>query len=283
MALTTYVQAKDQAGALKKIGAWLFGDLYLSAHVPTDSSGNEIAVATIIGAVNETAPASDTASSGLSGRLQRIAQRITSLIALVPTALTGSGNFKVAVQEALPAGTNLVGKVNVSGEKMVMATFTTLTRPANTTPYSINDSISDNATAGSVTALYADVSDTNDDPIIITELLVDTNDTGLGNGVLIRAYLYNSDPTASSGVGAGDNAAFSNKRAGFIGTMSGSFRLFSDGGKARLVPDAGSIIVAAPSTGGKRYWVQYQTLTAFTPSANSTTLDGKLKGFQGRA
>lgn len=40
-----------------------------------------------IGAVNETAPASDTASSGLNGRLQRIAQRITSLIAQIPATL----------------------------------------------------------------------------------------------------------------------------------------------------------------------------------------------------
>lgn len=36
----------------------------------------------MIGALTETAPATDTASSGLNGRLQRIAQRITSLIAL---------------------------------------------------------------------------------------------------------------------------------------------------------------------------------------------------------
>jgi hypothetical protein len=39
------------------------------------------------GALTETAPATDTASSGLNGRLQRIAQRITSLIALLPTSL----------------------------------------------------------------------------------------------------------------------------------------------------------------------------------------------------
>jgi hypothetical protein len=52
-----------------------------------DSTGTEIALATQIGAVGETAPASDTASSGLNGRLQRIAQRITSLIALLPVSL----------------------------------------------------------------------------------------------------------------------------------------------------------------------------------------------------
>lgn len=48
----------------------------------------------IIGIVTETAPATDTASSGLNGRLQRIAQRLTSLIALLPAALGASGGLK---------------------------------------------------------------------------------------------------------------------------------------------------------------------------------------------
>ena len=48
-----------------------------------------------IGALLETAPISDTASSGLNGRLQRIAQRLTSIIALLPTALGGGGGLKV--------------------------------------------------------------------------------------------------------------------------------------------------------------------------------------------
>lgn len=42
---------------------------------------------TLEGAVTETAPATDTASSGLNGRLQRIAQRLTSLIALFGSTL----------------------------------------------------------------------------------------------------------------------------------------------------------------------------------------------------
>lgn len=40
-----------------------------------------------LGSLTETAPASDTASSGLNGRLQRVAQRLTSLIALLPASL----------------------------------------------------------------------------------------------------------------------------------------------------------------------------------------------------
>jgi hypothetical protein len=53
-----------------------------------------------IGIITETAPASDTASSGLNGRLQRIAQRITSLIALVPASLgqkTMANSFAVTI------------------------------------------------------------------------------------------------------------------------------------------------------------------------------------------
>lgn len=48
-----------------------------------------------VGSLTETAPGTDTASSGLNGRLQRIAQRITSLIALLPTSLGAGGGLKV--------------------------------------------------------------------------------------------------------------------------------------------------------------------------------------------
>lgn len=65
-----------------------------------DASSLPVALSTedvaLVGATGETAPASDTASSGLNGRLQRIAQRITSLIALVPAALVG-GRFDINV------------------------------------------------------------------------------------------------------------------------------------------------------------------------------------------
>lgn len=74
------------------------------------TSGNQSTLNTSVGATNESAAGSDTATSGLNGRLQRIAQRTTSLIALVPAALTGSGNFKTALQEAIPAGSNLIGR-----------------------------------------------------------------------------------------------------------------------------------------------------------------------------
>jgi len=176
--------------------------------------------------------------------------------------------------EALPSGA-VYGPINVA--------FATLTRPANTTPYSINDSISNDGAAGSVTALAATVADLDDAPLILTHIGLDTNDTGLG-GKLVRAWVYRSDPTADSGVGAGDNAAFANKKAGLIGTFIGTLFAMSDGAFGNLLPEGGvGHFVCVPESGGKRLWVQYQTLSDFTSSANSTTLTGHLKGFQARA
>jgi hypothetical protein len=50
---------------------------------------------TKIGSLTETAPTTDIASSGINGRLQRIAQRLSSLIGLLPTALTGNNALRV--------------------------------------------------------------------------------------------------------------------------------------------------------------------------------------------
>lgn len=83
----------------------------------TDAASRPVAFSTEgkaqLGAVTETAPATDTASSGLNGRLQRIAQRITSMIALLPAALGAGGGLKVQVYNA--AGTAVDPVAAVSG------------------------------------------------------------------------------------------------------------------------------------------------------------------------
>lgn len=50
---------------------------------------------TKVGSLTEAAPGTDTASSGLNGRLQRIAQRLSSLITLLPGSLGAGGGLKV--------------------------------------------------------------------------------------------------------------------------------------------------------------------------------------------
>ncbi len=63
-----------------------------AASFPVALSTEDVA---LVGSLTETAPATDTASSGLNGRLQRVAQRLTSIIALLPTALGAGGGIKV--------------------------------------------------------------------------------------------------------------------------------------------------------------------------------------------
>lgn len=181
----------------------------------------------------------------------------------------------------LGAGTNEIGKANWRHFNVLGAT---LTRPANQTPYTGNDSVSNDGTAGNVTALTSnDLSDVNDDPINLTEILMDSTDTAVGVALAtMRLHLFNSDPTASSGVVAGDNIAYSNKKAGWFGSFSGVMRPFSDGSKGVFVPDEGASRLALPASAAKNIWWQLQTIAAFTPSANSTTFTPRFKGFQGR-
>lgn len=87
------------------------------------TAANQSAQTTLFGAVTETAPASDTASSGLNGRLQRVAQRISSLIALLPTALGAGGGLRVdGSGTALPvSGTVAVSNPSSVGGTLVVA------------------------------------------------------------------------------------------------------------------------------------------------------------------
>jgi hypothetical protein len=179
----------------------------------------------------------------------------------------------------LAAGTALIGKVKT---KFIVAAASAYTRPANTTAYTANDAVSNNGTAGSVTAISLSLSDVNDDTVTLERIRILSTDTGV-QGKNFRVWLFNSDPTANSGVGGGDNAAWSQKQAGFIGSMSGTFRAFSDGAGAVCIPDEGTRIITAPVTGAKTVFALLQTLDAFTPSANSTTFTLTAEGFQGAA
>lgn len=159
-----------------------------------------------------------------------------------------------------------------------------MARPGNVTPYSVGDGVMNNATAGSVVALAFAIGDLADAPLLLTHLELLSTDTGpAAAGATFEAWLFNTDPTLNTGVGAGDNAAFSQKQAGFIGRMQGTFIAASDGSMAICAPVEGSFIPTAPVSGGVTIYALLKTLTAFTPSANSTTFTATLKGLQGRA
>ena len=102
-----------------------------------------------LGSLTETAPASDTASSGLNGRLQRIAQRITSLIALLPASLgakAASASLSVVPAgleyETVAAGqtAQAMGATGATGDYLSHVVFQPVTTAAGTS------TILDNAT-----------------------------------------------------------------------------------------------------------------------------------------
>jgi len=115
------------------------------------------AINTKTGALTETAPATDTASSGINGRLQRIAQRVTSLIALVPTALTASGNYKTATNElnVLIAGEDIDNDVLKVESRYSFANITTQTSTVvKSGPGLLKRIIFGQALASGVVAIY---------------------------------------------------------------------------------------------------------------------------------
>lgn len=92
------------------------------------------ALRVLTGAVNEAAPASDTASSGLNGRLQRIAQRITSLIAVFPAALgaqTSANSFSIVPASDATFTVKPKALTNSYDEYLTLTTVETFTAPAN--------------------------------------------------------------------------------------------------------------------------------------------------------
>ncbi|HEY8272157.1 MAG TPA: hypothetical protein VIG33_14805 [Pseudobdellovibrionaceae bacterium] len=118
------------------------------------TSAKQDAEAVLVGAVNETAPASDTASSGLNGRLQRIAQRITSLIALLPASIgqkAMTASFPVVLasdQASVPVAatlsaetTKVIGTVNLSAAQTLATVTTVSTVTAVTTLGTITNAV----------------------------------------------------------------------------------------------------------------------------------------------
>lgn len=92
--------SRTQRVAIDTTQAPTVGSALSTASVPVVMATDDV----MIGSKTETAPASDTASSGLNGRLQRIAQRLTTLInSLIPTA-TANGMSRSRVTAA--ASTN---------------------------------------------------------------------------------------------------------------------------------------------------------------------------------
>lgn len=118
------IGVKDGSGNLQPV---IQGQATMASSLPVVIASDQ--ALPIIGSVTETAPATDTASSGLNGRLQRVAQRLTSLIALLPASLgskVSASSLAVVVasdQAAIPvtiAGNQATNVAQINGVTPLM-------------------------------------------------------------------------------------------------------------------------------------------------------------------
>lgn len=194
-----YQRVKVDLGGDGAASPLLAGAQAASGSLPVTQSTEDVAR---MGSVTETAPASDTASSGLNGRLQRIAQRITSLIALVPTALTGSGSFKVHVNEAITAGEAHLGEVG--GKTSVFS----VTLSCDTSAYASGDLIADTQ---QMDAFFRKTDGTG---VISSINIIDEDNQGVAFYII-----FMSTSTSLGTENSAPNISDANLSSGFIGIV----------------------------------------------------------------
>jgi hypothetical protein len=108
------IDVKDAAGLTVAVEKPLPpGRVAAASSRPVALSTEDLAV---VGGLTETAPTTDTASSGLNGRMQRLAQRFSTLIGLVPTSLATGGGLRVTVQDTAGAALDYTLPALVGGD-----------------------------------------------------------------------------------------------------------------------------------------------------------------------
>jgi hypothetical protein len=101
-----YQRVKVSVGAPDNAADLAFGAAAAASSLPVTQSTEDVAR---VGSLTETAPTTDTASSGLNGRLQRVAQRLSSLIGGIggvsDTAWTTGDGSVISVLKSLASDT----------------------------------------------------------------------------------------------------------------------------------------------------------------------------------
>lgn len=234
---------------------------------------------TSTGSLTETAPATDTASSGLNGRLQRIAQRLTTLLAVFPTTIdTNSGNKSASTlrvvlatdqptlsnaQPVTPAATEVhLGQI---GGTTVLAAGT-MTRPSDTNGYIAGDGVTtatSSASAMSVTGA-ARVSAGSG---VIFGGRASKSTTGT-SAASFRIWLYQGTPTAIPNDNAAFTAAVHADYLTLIGTASFDFAngiVGSDGVEVPITLDRSPMAFKLAS--GTSLTVIWEARASYSPSS----------------
>lgn len=237
--------------------------------------------ATQTGSITETAPATDTASSGLNGRLQRIAQRLTSLITALGTPFQAGGFIGNTTFASTQSGTWTVQPGNtanttawkVDGSAVVQPTigFTAIAggsfvRPSDTNVYASGDLVANSTTAGSVVPITVAAGRVNDGTGMVRRVRLTTSSTGVTNKSF-RVHFYKTTPTVTNG----DNGVWLSTESTYLGACDVTIdKAFSDGAKGVGAPNAGSEINFAPSSGTQNIFALIEARAAYTPTSAET-------------
>ena len=160
------------------------------------TSAQQTSQSTLFGAVTETAPGTDTASSGLNGRLQRIAQNLTTLIAKFTL---GAGTATAALRTTLASDDPLVAGMT----RGVLAPTTTITRPADTSAYTAGDAFANSTSAPTAGGfVLTSVVAATGKSAILTDIIIESSNVPT-TPLQGEIWLFNASVTAIN-----DNAAF---------------------------------------------------------------------------
>ena len=199
------------------------GTLHTDATIAGDINVNTDELEDRTGAKTETAPATDTASSGLNGRLQRIAQRLTTIIAGI----------------SLLAGEAHVGEIG--GYKR--SSSIEFTRPSDTTAYAALDviapatlSVTDATNASPIVITTAAHSLSDGDAVTIASVGGNTNANG---NFYVKVTGYSSTTFALY-----SDAALATPVAGNANYTSGgtAIRIFKLNSMARVAGQNGYVV-----------------------------------------
>jgi hypothetical protein len=133
---------------------------------------------------------------------------------IVPLSLSQLGNFKTAIAEALPAGTNAIG--SILGQ-LPFSAAVTITRPANITTYAVNGVLSTATTGLTAFPTFALGIGSNKRASINNITLISSNGAAAIKGQF-AIHLFNS--ASPSGGGFNDAAAFAPTAAALATTTN---------------------------------------------------------------
>lgn len=169
---------------------------------------------------------------------------------IIPT--TGSGDATPKVETLDLGGTD--GKRQVVQASRSVNPSANFTRPADTTAYASGDLVANSVTAGSVTPMQhtcvvANIVTATKGTFHIARAVLKKSTTTTANAAF-RVHFWGSDPSASTGVVNGDNAAMQIKIGGtYLGYIDipTMLSIFSDGAYGVGQPSNGPLNVALAS------------------------------------